>query len=148
MPMPSQDPLPQATDFLSLCESCHKMVGQLWLVGGQYICDECHEKHKPVVKLYNYKKVEFNYTPAKVHVYGKRWTKWCGANNDLSVATPDWCCQSCGEKQANELPSYLIRINDGEFARICSVCLHVALERHINNIFDLLTTQRTLQEFC
>ncbi len=138
MPMASQDPLPQAIDFLSQCERCHKMVGDLWLVNGEYICDECYQSHKPEKIVYNFQKVEYNISLDIHKTYGKRWTKWCGQNNDLHPITQEWFCQACNEKQSIELPSYLIRIENQEYARICSVCLHVALQDHLTNIFDLM----------
>jgi hypothetical protein len=140
MPMASQDPLPQAIDFLSQCERCHTMVGDLWLFNGEYICGECYLE-KPITKNYNYQKIEIQYkNVVQKNIYG--WTKWYGANNNLFTITQEWTCQACGEKQTNELPSYLIRIKDSEYARICSICLHVALEKKINNIFRLMKIMR------
>ena len=138
MPMASQDPLPQAQDFLSQCEKCHKMVGDTWLLNGEYICNDCYIIGKPMKNICNYQKIEFKIGMDSIqkNIYG--WTKWYGANNNLFVITPEWFCQACNEQQTNELPSYLIRIQDSEYARICSVCLHIALERKINNIFDLM----------
>jgi hypothetical protein len=138
MPMASQDPLPQAQDFLSQCEKCHKMVGDLWLVNGEYVCDACYRTCKVVHTVQNYKKVEikFGVEVVQKNIYG--WTKWYGANNNLFVITPEWYCQACSQRQTNELPSYLIRIQDQEYARICSVCLHVAIKWKINNIYTLM----------
>lgn len=137
MPMPSQDPLPQATDFLSLCEKCHKMVGDLWLVNGEYICNECYNPSQRA-KVYNYKKIEINYSVSQLRWKNIRgWTKWAGANNGLYSITDEWFCQACTEKQTSELPSYLIKIKDKEYARICSVCVNIAIHKKINNIYDL-----------
>lgn len=142
MPMASQDPLPQAVDFLSMCERCKKMVGDLWLADGEYICNTCYREPRPVHSVHNYKKIEISYGSEVIqkNIYG--WTKWYGANNNLFVITPEWTCQACGEKQTIELPSYLIRIKNQEYARICSICLHVALEKKINNIFKLMKLMR------
>jgi hypothetical protein len=112
------------------------MVGQLWLIHGDYICDECYKLNKRVV-IKNYQKIEITYNFNVHKTYGKKWTKWGGENNDLHPISLEWYCQACTEKQTIELPSYLIRIEKQEYARICSVCLHVALDRKINNIFDL-----------
>jgi hypothetical protein len=145
MPMASQDPLPQAIDFLSQCEGCHKMVGtDLWFVNGEYLCDECYGSKRKIHQCRNYRKIEIKYDVSVIqkNIYG--WTKWYGANNNLFVITPEWYCQSCGQQQTKELPSYLIRIQDQEYARICSVCLHVALERKINNLFSLMEIQHPL----
>jgi len=141
MPMASQDPLPQAQDFLSLCEHCHKTTNEdLWLIDGEFICTECYEKCKPIhYHKQNYQKIELQYTESEIKWKGIRgWTRWGGANNSLYTITPEWYCQACQEKQTLDLPSYLIRIENQEYARICSVCLHTALERHVNNIFDLM----------
>lgn len=137
--MASKDPLPKVTDFLSLCEKCHRMVGDLWLINGEYVCDDCYMQTKPIKETYNFKKIELRVGMDSVqkNIYG--WTKWYGANNNLFVLTTEWYCQACNEKQTNELPSYLIRIENQEYGRICSVCLHTALQRHINNIFDLMS---------
>lgn len=149
MPMASQDPLPQAVDFLSLCEQCHKMVGQLWLWDGNYICDECYKEKKPI-EMTKYKEVNLQYTEVNIvnkNIYG--WSKWYGANNNLFVITPEWYCQACTQQQTKELPSYLIRIQAHEYARICSVCLHLAIENKINNIADLIQMVRSSRpEFC
>lgn len=139
MPMPSQDPLPQAIDFLSVCERCHKLVGDLWLINGEYVCNECYLIHKKQPQ-YNYKKVELEYSADSIKWKNIRgWSKWGGANDGLLSISTTWYCQACNDEQTIELPSYLIRIENQEFARICSVCLHIALERHINNIFDLMS---------
>jgi hypothetical protein len=138
MPMASQDPLPQAIDFLSQCERCHVTGGDLWYVGGEYICLECYKDYKPTHECYNYREVKMQIGDNVVqkNIYG--WTKWYGANNNLFVITPEWYCQACQGQQTKELPSYLIRIQDQEYARICSVCLNVALTGKINNIYDLM----------
>lgn len=135
--MPSEDPLPRAIDFLSQCERCHSLGGDLWYIGGEYLCFNCYRAYKPSDKLQNYQKVEITITNVHKSV-GKRWTRWAGANNDLYTITPEWYCQACKDKQTDKLPSYLIRIQEQEYARICSVCLHTALEHHITNIFDLI----------
>ena len=138
MPMASQDPLPQAIDFLNQCEKCHAITRRdLYLLYGDYVCKECYKERSTVHTVYNYKKIEITYSNAREKsIYG--WTKWYGANNNLFVLTPEWTCQACGDRQTNELPSYLIRIKDQEYARICSVCLHIALKHKINNIFKLI----------
>jgi hypothetical protein len=142
MPMASQDPLPQAQDFLSQCEKCHLMVGQLWLINGEYVCDACYMQYKPARSIRQHKivAVECKDNAVQKNIYG--WTKWYGANNNLFVITPEWFCQACQEKQTDGLPSYLIKISNEEYARICSVCLNVALQRKINNIFDLMELVR------
>lgn len=147
MPLPSQDPLPQAIDFLSQCERCHKTMGDLWFINGEYVCLDCYKNYKPTTENYNYKKVEIEITTESVHSYGKRWTKWCGENNVLFALSDEWFCQACGTQQTLELPSYLIRIRVGEqeYARICSVCLNVALASKINNLYDLMNLTRKLR---
>lgn len=142
--MASQDPLPQAIDFLSQCERCHTMVGDTWLVNGEYICTGCYSQRKVVHRVHNYKKIELKYDNiVEKMTYG--WTKWYGANNNLFVITPEWFCQSCQDKQTDELPSYLIRIQDQEYARICSICLNIAITSKINNIFDLMQQTRPIR---
>lgn len=69
-------------------------------------------------------------------VYG--WTKWGGAKNGLEVTSPEWYCQACKEKQSEGLPRYLIQIEGEDYGKICSVCLHKAIQIKSQNIFDLI----------
>jgi len=118
------------------------MVGETWLVNGEYVCGECYMITKPSREVYNYKKIEMTFdNSVQKNIYG--WTKWYGANNNLFIITPEWYCQACQNKQTQELPSYLIRIQAQEYARICSICLNIALEKKINNIFKLMKLVRS-----
>lgn len=77
----------------------------------------------------------------------KSWTKWGGSNEGLSLIDTEWTCQSCGERQTDHLPSYLVKVTENEMARICSVCYHQSLVEHIYNIFDLIYNLRPIM-FC
>ena len=77
--------------------------------------------------------------PREVSRAMRGWTKWGGARHGFETVTPEWYCQACTEKQTDQLPSYLIRLDTEQFARICSKCFHEAILRKINNIFDLIS---------
>lgn len=142
MPMASDDTLPDIVDFLSLCERCRKPFGELWLHEGEYLCENCILEHKKIRHIKKYKEVKVTITGNSVNknIYG--WTKWYGANNNLFAISLEWYCQACQEKQTDSLPSYLIRIIDQDFARICSKCLRIALENKKHTLFDLIPLVR------
>ncbi len=86
--------------------------------------------------------------PTEISRAMRGWTKWGGANHGYLTNDDEWYCQACNEKQSTGLPSYLIRIKDQDFGRICSTCLNIALLRKINNIFDLITfTRKVIPDF-
>lgn len=94
------------------------------------------------------KKVEYISVEKVLKRARQGWTKWGGSNNSYRDVTPEWYCQACNEKQTDGLPSYLIKIQEGEYGRICSVCFHEAIVRKINNIFDLISfLRRVTPEF-
>ena len=142
MPMASDDTLPDILDFLSLCERCRTPQRELWLHEGEYLCTSCIMEHKKVRHTKKYQEVTVTISGNSVNknIYG--WTKWYGANNNLYALSLEWFCQACQDKQTDGLPSYLIRIIDQDFARICSKCLRVALDHKIHKLLDLLPLVR------
>jgi hypothetical protein len=92
----------------------------------------------------SYKKVKSHYTntgiPTDISQAMKGWTKWGGPRQGYSSEEEnnEWYCQSCKEKQTDELPAYLISVDRKDWARICSVCFYESLINDINNIFDLI----------
>lgn len=72
------------------------------------------------------------------------WTKWGGANQGLvqKNLTQEWNCQSCGEKQTDELPPYMFEFAEREYIRICSKCHHIRLKLSIAPLeFDVLVVK-------
>lgn len=72
------------------------------------------------------------------------WSKWGGRRYDLIAGRQDsilqniWNCQSCGEQIPNEFTPYKYEYPEGEFIRVCSVCLidncQILRERLLKNL--------------
>lgn len=76
-------------------------------------------------------------------MYG--WTKWGGAREGILKEDLDvWYCQSCGQAQLKELPSYMIPTDETgrDFARICSVCKANTIRNRILILRELLDSCR------
>jgi hypothetical protein len=84
--------------------------------------------------------------PKRVSVAMRGWTKWGGPNHGYFTITPEWYCQCCKELQTDQLPAYLINMEDNEVARVCSKCFNTAIMKHIENIFDLIKLLRGFEE--
>lgn len=62
-------------------------------------------------------------------MYG--WSKYGGGTHGALIEDGDeWTCQSCGDVQSKELPSYLVPLDesDRDFMRVCADCKNI-LER-------------------
>lgn len=72
------------------------------------------------------------------------WSKWGGVNYGLvqKTKTADWTCQACGQKQTDQLPSYMFEFLPDEFIRICSHCQYVKNTREIDSLSALLDLVR------
>jgi hypothetical protein len=56
-------------------------------------------------------------------MYG--WSKWGGATMGMVKEELDsWYCQTCGEEQTKNLPSYMFPIDlfERDYVRICARC--------------------------
>lgn len=75
---------------------------------------------------------------------GKRgfWSKYGGGEKWKEPAETKWHCQSCGEERYAFMPSYKIPLDNTEFARICSLCKHLAVIREILVFHELLSLMK------
>lgn len=70
-------------------------------------------------------------------MYG--WTKYGGGKHGLvQKQTETWFCQNCREELHKSVPSFMIELNFGEFGRICSECMNIAIEKKVSNLMDLI----------
>lgn len=94
----------------------------------------------------SYKKPKPKFTatgiPVRISKEMKGWTKWGGPRHGYETQEEEWYCQSCKEVQPDVFPSYLIDIQNGDLARICSKCYFQSIINQINNIFDLIRITR------
>lgn len=76
------------------------------------------------------------------------WSKWGGKNLGLvqEKKTNEWSCQTCGERQGSELPSYMFEFSENEFIRICSICQAKKLLNHIKTLQELVSLVRQHRE--
>ena len=76
-------------------------------------------------------------------MYG--WSKYGGARHGLvKEDLEEWYCQSCGEKQTNQLPNYMFDY-DGDmrdYIRICSKCKYEAMKLKLKRVDDLFAKLR------
>ena len=68
------------------------------------------------------------------------WSKYGGARHGLVKQGGQWYCQACGEEQPDNLPAYMMCIDNGgfrEFIRLCSVCEHTVKKLDIKIFQEL-----------
>jgi hypothetical protein len=69
------------------------------------------------------------------------WSKWGGGRMGLVslFSYGEWWCQSCGEEQTKNCPSYMIPLDimNRDFVKICSRCKNRYLIRKLKTLFDL-----------
>lgn len=72
------------------------------------------------------------------------WSKWGGANHGAlkEKKSPIWMCQTCGQTQTHELPSYLFELAPHEYIRICSTCQNV---KHLHQIVSFTALVRLVR---
>jgi hypothetical protein len=67
-------------------------------------------------------------------------------DDTLGIDIPEgqWTCQSCGKVQADELPYYLIPLDEmiKDIFKICSVCKHEQIIHKIETIHQLIRLVR------
>ena len=97
--------------------------------------------------------LEWFYNPNRTDLKGVscktyNWSKWGGGEHGLiqEERSQDWCCQTCGEVQAPELPSYMFEFLSNEFLRICSSCQAVKLQKQLKELPQLLSVVRNHDE--
>jgi len=67
------------------------------------------------------------------------WSKWGGSRQCLvKEELSKWSCQNCGEEQPQELPSYTIEFEQGEYLRVCSKCKNLMVIEDVS-IFATLS---------
>lgn len=76
------------------------------------------------------------------------WSKYGGSNLGLvqENKTPEWKCQTCGDTQTNQMPSYMFEFEPKEFIRICTMCQHIKLQTKVSSLTSLLDIVRLQHE--
>ena len=71
------------------------------------------------------------------------WSKWGGGRmNFVSLFSyTEWFCQSCGDRQTRNLPSYMIPIDilNRDFAKVCSECKWKFIKKKFTTFSSLKT---------
>ncbi len=77
------------------------------------------------------------------------YSKYGGVGKGLvqENRAPDWSCQACGQMQAEDLPSYMCRMVEREFARICSKCQAFKKSQSLKNVFEIIRAVRKGHDF-
>lgn len=71
------------------------------------------------------------------------WTKYGGGRYTSDrEELKTWHCQSCGEKQLDLFPSYVIGIGSVESVRVCVFCRYISIIKNVNSYEDLLVFVR------
>jgi len=74
--------------------------------------------------------------------FGKRgWTKWGGGTGISTVLeNNEWICQSCGDRQILELPTYIMPLDEtnSDYLKVCSFCRHRMVTRDFKNVINLI----------
>lgn len=57
-----------------------------------------------------------------------KWSKYGGAVYGMvkEKIKGEWICQSCAQPQPEELKPFLYEIYEGDFIRICNLCMSIA----------------------
>jgi len=76
------------------------------------------------------------------------WSKYGGKRNGILKGKLDfWSCQSCGQQQSRDLPSYMFPFTSRDYLRICSTCQNLTLKHNIDSFVSLTSIARTCKLF-
>jgi hypothetical protein len=80
-----------------------------------------------------------------MRMYG--WSKWGGGSEGLvKEELEEWYCQSCGEKQLREFPSYMIPVDKAQrdYIRVCVWCKAQSVMNNLTFCQELLKLMKKI----
>lgn len=76
------------------------------------------------------------------------WSKHGGGRHGILKESLDfWNCQSCGQQQSRDLPTYMFPLNSRDYLRICSTCQNLMMKHDISVFCSLTALVRTCKQF-